>query len=60
MTELVIAPEIGERRAQVRAFMEEHVYPNEAALDREDDAADVLIAELRAKAKSAEIGRAHV
>ena len=31
--------------------MEEHVYPNEAALAREDESSDALIAELRAKAK---------
>jgi acyl-CoA dehydrogenase len=60
VTELAAAPDVAARRAQVRAFMEEHVYPNEAALDREDDAADVLIAELRAKAKSAGIWAPHL
>ena len=60
MTELVIAPKTSERRAQVRAFMEEHVYPNEAALDREDDAADTLISELRAKARQAGIWAPHL
>ena len=60
MTELVIAPEMGERRAQVRAFMEEHVYPNEAALGREDAAADALVAELRARAKDAGIWAPHL
>jgi acyl-CoA dehydrogenase len=60
VTELAAAPDVASRRAQVRAFMEEHVYPNEAALDREDDAADVLIAELRAKAKSAGIWAPHL
>ena len=29
--------DVVELRARVRAFMEEHVYPNEPALDREDD-----------------------
>src|SRR5438046_5959742 len=38
-------------RAAYRAFMEAHVYPNEAALEREDDAAERLIAELRARAR---------
>src|SRR2546428_3437215 len=33
--------------------MEEHVYPNEEALNREDDAAQQLITELRARAKAA-------
>ena len=49
MTELATAPEIAARRAEVRSFMEEHVYPNEAALGREDESSDDVIAELRAK-----------
>ena len=60
MTELAIEPQVKERRAQVRAFMEEHVYPNEAALEREDDAADVLIADLRERAKEAGIWAPHL
>ena len=36
--------EVVELRDRVRAFMEEHVYPNEPALDREDDDADALVA----------------
>ena len=38
-------------RAHVRAFMEEHVYPNEATLNREDEDADALVERLRALAK---------
>ena len=38
-------------REAYRAFMEAHVYPNETALAREDDAADALMAALRARAK---------
>ena len=49
-----------DRRAEVRAFMEEHVYPNEAALAREDDAADALIEELRATAKAGGIWAPHL
>jgi alkylation response protein AidB-like acyl-CoA dehydrogenase len=49
-----------DRRAQVRAFMEEHVYPNEPALAREDDAADALLQELRAAAKAAGIWAPHL
>ncbi len=60
MTELAIEPQVKERRAQVRAFMEEHVYPNEAALEREDAAADALIAELREAAKEAGIWAPHL
>ena len=56
-----LAPEsVAERRALVRAFMEEHVYPNEAALDREDEAADALIEELRGRAKEAGIWAPHL
>ncbi len=60
MTELAIEPQVKERRAQVRAFMEEHVYPNEAALEREDDASDELIADLRERAKEAGIWAPHL
>ena len=40
--------------------MEEHVYPNEAALQREDESSDRLIEELRAKAKAAGIWAPHL
>ena len=60
MTELVIEPQVRERRALVRAFMEEHVYPNEAALALEDDTADALMHELRAQAKAAGIWAPHL
>jgi acyl-CoA dehydrogenase len=60
VTELTLPPEVSERRAEVRAFMEEYVYPNEAALAQEDDAADLLIAELRGKAKAAGIWAPHL
>ena len=60
MTDLVLKPEVTARRAEVRAFMEEHVYPNEAALAREDESSDALIEELRAKAKDAGIWAPHL
>ena len=60
MTELATAPDIAARRAQVRAFMEEHVYPNEAALAREDESSDALMEGLRAKAKAAGIWAPHL
>ena len=60
MADLMFKPEVEERRAEVRAFMEEHVYPNEAALAREDESSDALIAELRAKAKDAGIWAPHL
>ena len=43
--------EVRTLRGRVRAFMEEHVYPNETALDREDEAADTIVERLRALAK---------
>jgi acyl-CoA dehydrogenase len=45
------AEDVLELRARYRAFMDGHVYPNEAALDREDDEADALVERLRALAK---------
>ncbi len=55
MTELAPPPGLEELRGRYRSFMEEHVYPNEAALDREDDAAQELIEELRERQR--ELGR---
>src|SRR3954452_14112474 len=47
-------------RARYRAFMEAHVYPNESALNREDDAADALIADLRARARAEGLWAPHI
>ena len=60
VTELAVRPDVEARRAQVRAFMEEHVYPNEAALAREDDEAEALIEDLRGRAKAAGIWAPHL
>jgi acyl-CoA dehydrogenase len=49
-----------ELRARVRAFMEEHVYPNEAVLDQEDDEAEKLVARLRGLAKEAGLWAPHL
>ena len=51
ITDLKPTDEIVDLRARYRAFMEEHVYPAEPALGREDDEADALMTELRARAK---------
>ena len=48
------------RRGHYRAFMEEHVFPNERLLDREDDAAQELIAALQEKARAAGLWAPHV
>src|SRR5436190_4857356 len=47
-------------RAEYRTFMDEHVYPNEQVLAREDDAPDALIAELRRRAKEAGLWAPHL
>jgi acyl-CoA dehydrogenase len=47
-------------RDAYRAFMEEHVYAAEPALSREDDAADALIEELRARAKAEGLWAPHL
>ena len=49
-----------EARGRYRAFMDEHIYPNEAAIEREDDDALVLLAELREKAREAGLWAPHV
>jgi alkylation response protein AidB-like acyl-CoA dehydrogenase len=47
-------------RARYRAFMEAHVYPNESALNREDDAAEALVAELRDRARADGLWAPHI
>jgi acyl-CoA dehydrogenase len=49
---LTITADLTDLRMQYRAFMDEHVLPNEEALNREDDAAEELITDLRARAKA--------
>jgi alkylation response protein AidB-like acyl-CoA dehydrogenase len=60
MATVAIPDLFAERRAQVRAFMEEHVYPNETAIAREDDAADALVEQLRAEAREAGLWAPHL
>ncbi len=47
-------------REAYRAFMEEHVYPAEPALAREDEAADELMRALRARAKAEGLWAPHL
>ena len=49
-----------ERVEQTRAFMNEHVYPNEPILNKEDAAADALVEALRAKVKAAGLWAPHI
>src|SRR5436305_10400139 len=60
MTVAAMPDLVAERRERVRAFMEEHVYPNEAALVREDGAADALIRDLQREAKDAGLWAPHL
>jgi acyl-CoA dehydrogenase len=53
-------PEYLEARGRYRAFMDEHVYPNEAAIEREDNDAFALVAELRGRAREAGLWAPHV
>jgi acyl-CoA dehydrogenase len=57
VTELAPTAEIAELRERYRTFMEEHVYPNERALESDD--ADVIRA-LREKAKEEGLWAPHV
>jgi len=47
-------------RARYRAFMEEHVYPSEAKLGREDEAAEALLEDLRARARGEDLWAPHL
>jgi acyl-CoA dehydrogenase len=60
VTELAPPPGLVELRERYRAFMEEHVYPAEPALDREDEDAETLAGELRARAKAEGLWAPHL
>ena len=60
VTELAATDEYADLREAYRVFMDEHVYGAEPALAREDDAADALIAELRARAKAEGLWAPHL
>jgi acyl-CoA dehydrogenase len=52
--------EYAELREAYRAFMQQHVYPAEPALGRENEEADALIAELRSLAKAEGLWAPHL
>ena len=52
--------EILELRARYRAFMEEHVYPSEPVLGREDEESDAAVSRLRALAKDEGLWARHL
>jgi alkylation response protein AidB-like acyl-CoA dehydrogenase len=53
-------PDYLARRERYRAFMDEHLYPVEAAVHREDDAALALVADLQARAREAGLWAPHM
>ena len=60
MSSALFPPEYVQRRARYRAFMEEHVYPAEPAITREDDAALALIGELQGRSRDAGLWAPHM
>jgi alkylation response protein AidB-like acyl-CoA dehydrogenase len=60
VTDLAPAPDVTELRARYRAFMEQHVYPNEERISSEDDDAMALVDELRARAKAEGLWAPHL
>ncbi len=57
---VVIPERVARRRERVRRFMEEYVYPNEAALSQEDDEADALVSELQQEARGEGLWAPHL
>jgi acyl-CoA dehydrogenase len=60
VTELAPPAGLDELRDRYRAFMDAHLYPAEAELDREDDAAERLVEELRARAREQGLWAPHL
>src|SRR5581483_6670375 len=50
-TGMTLTPEIRELRQRVSAFMDENIYPNEDALDAEDDASEQLMTQIQTRVK---------
>jgi acyl-CoA dehydrogenase len=59
-TQIEPAAAFADLRARYREFMDEHVFPNETAIAREDDAAQELVADLRVRAKSEGLWAPHL
>jgi alkylation response protein AidB-like acyl-CoA dehydrogenase len=60
VSELAPPPAVAELRERYAAFMEKHVYPCEPEFDREDDEAQALVADLRARAKEEGLWAPHL
>jgi alkylation response protein AidB-like acyl-CoA dehydrogenase len=55
-----VTPELRALRERYATFMDEHVYPNEAAFAADDAAAEALIGSLRARAREAGLWAPHI
>src|SRR5215210_6171725 len=60
VTDLAPTQDIAALRVRYRTFMEEHIYPNEAAIGREDDEAAGLVDALREQAKAEGLWAPHL
>jgi acyl-CoA dehydrogenase len=60
IAELPALEQFAELRATYRAFLDEHVFPAEEALNREDDEAQELMTSLRARAKAEGLWAPHL
>ena len=60
IADLAPAVEVRELRERYRAFMDAHLYPNEAVLAREDEVADALISKLQERAKGEGMWAPHI
>jgi alkylation response protein AidB-like acyl-CoA dehydrogenase len=60
VTDLAPTQDVLELRARYRAFMDEHIYPNEARIAREDDEALELVDSLREQAKAEGLWAPHL
>ncbi|MEX0801448.1 MAG: acyl-CoA dehydrogenase family protein [Dehalococcoidia bacterium] len=60
MPDFTISPEIRELRGKVSTFMEDHIYPNEHALEQSDGGAAELMKELQSKTKGMGLWAPHL
>jgi acyl-CoA dehydrogenase len=60
VTDLTPTQDVVELRARYRAFMDDHIYPNEPRIAREDDEALELVDSLREEAKAAGLWAPHL
>jgi acyl-CoA dehydrogenase len=60
VTAVASLPEVAELRARYRAFLDEEILPVEQAINREDEASDALLADLRGRAKDSGLWAPHV